>query len=61
LALRALNVKIVVMSIYWHFFCKSWETHNHDPPIGNASDISEFIIDYDYSQYVAAFFCLTNK
>jgi len=26
------------------------ETHNHDSPIGNASDISEFIIDYDYSQ-----------
>jgi len=32
-----------------------WETHHHDPPIGNASDISEFIIDRDYSQYVAAF------
>ena len=27
-----------------------WQSHNHDPPIGNASDISEFIIDYDHSQ-----------
>jgi hypothetical protein len=27
-----------------------WQTHNHDSPIGNASDISEFITDYDHSQ-----------